>query len=259
MKRVLIVAFAALLPAFHLQAQDEAFGWMCQRNDPVSVAMAGVSLAPSSDISFSAFRNPAVIPYSESRFAVTAAYSPAVGDMTTDGLDVGVGMKTGERLGFSVAGNYNSCGEYEVIDDSGNRNGMFKTSSMMFSAGLGLKVIDALSVGINLKYAGERLASDSNQGQMCMLCTVGGCFASAPDLPMWALLSRMPPDRLIIYLRQCAWRLAMARLSRKNIPLRPEWTLIVFLPESSLFPEEFSTDSTAWCSRVSAIGRPVLM
>ena len=164
MKRVLIVAFAALLPAFHLQAQDEAFGWMCQRNDPVSVAMAGVSLAPSSDISFSAFRNPAVIPYSESRFAVTAAYSPAVGDMTTDGLDVGVGMKTGERLGFSVAGNYNSCGEYEVIDDSGNRNGMFKTSSMMFSAGLGLKVIDALSVGINLKYAGERLASDSNQG-----------------------------------------------------------------------------------------------
>lgn len=157
MKRVLIVAFAALLPAFHLQAQDEAFGWMCQRNDPVSVAMAGVSLAPSSDISFSAFRNPAVIPYSESRFAVTAAYSPAVGDMTTDGLDVGVGMKTGERLGFSVAGNYNSCGEYEVIDDSGNRNGMFKTSSMMFSAGLGLKVIDALSVGINLKYAGERL------------------------------------------------------------------------------------------------------
>ena len=41
---------------------------------------------------------------------------------------------------------------------------MFKTSSMMFSAGLGLKVIDALSVGINLKYAGERLASDSNQG-----------------------------------------------------------------------------------------------
>lgn len=164
MKRVLIVVFAALLPAFHLQAQDEAFGWMCQRNDPVSVAMAGVSLAPSSDISFSAFRNPAVIPYSESRFAVTAAYSPAVGDMTTDGLDVGVGMKTGERLGFSVAGNYNSCGEYEVIDDSGNRNGMFKTSSMMFSAGWGLKVIDALSVGINLKYAGERLASDSNQG-----------------------------------------------------------------------------------------------
>lgn len=164
MRRVFIAAVAAVLPVFHLQAQDVAFGWMCQRNDPASMAMAGVSVAPSSDISYSAFRNPAVIPYSENRFSATAAYSPALNQKTSSGFDVGAGMRFGDRFGLSVAGNYNSGGEYEVIDDYGNRNGTFKTSSMLFSAGLGLKVIDILSLGVNLKYAGERLASDLSTG-----------------------------------------------------------------------------------------------
>lgn len=164
MKRILIAAFAALLPAIHSQAQDVAFGWMCQRNDPASMAMAGVSIVPSSDIALSAFRNPAVIPYSENRFSATAAYSPALNAKTSGGLDVGAGVRFGDRLGLSVAGNYNSGSEYEIIDDSGNRNGTFKTSSMLFSAGLGLKVIDMLTLGVNLKYAGERLASDLSTG-----------------------------------------------------------------------------------------------
>lgn len=164
MKRVLIAAVAALLPVSHSQAQDVAYGWMCQRNDPASVAMAGVSVAPSADISYSAFRNPAVIPYSGNRFSATAAYSPALNQKTSSGFDIGAGMRFGDRLGLSVAGNYNSGGEYEVIDDYGNRNGTFKTSSMLFSAGLGLKVIEMLSLGVNLKYAGERLASDLGTG-----------------------------------------------------------------------------------------------
>ena len=164
MKRILIAALAVFLTVSYSQAQDVAFGWMCQRNDPASVAMAGVSVVPSSDISFSAFRNPAVMPYSENRFSAAAAYSPALGQKTSSGLDVGAGARIGDRVGLSVAGNYNTGGEYEVIDDQGNRNGTFKTSSMLFSAGLGLKVLDALSFGVNLKYAGERLAADSKQG-----------------------------------------------------------------------------------------------
>lgn len=161
MKRTVIVALAALFAALPSYAQGEAMTWMAQEKTPVAASTPGLSLTSSSDISFAAFHSPAVVPYSSDRLGVAASYSLTGNAGTGSGVSAGVATRLGKRIGIAVAGNYNLCGEYEVIDDFGNRNGLFKTSSMMFSAGVGVKVIEMLSLGVNLKYAGERLASDS--------------------------------------------------------------------------------------------------
>ncbi|MDE5891232.1 MAG: PorV/PorQ family protein [Bacteroidales bacterium] len=161
-KRILTIAIAVMSAAVSAGAQNEAFGWMCQENDPVASAMAGASLASSSNIVYSAFHNPAAIPFAPDRLGAGASYS-----MTGNGyglVGAGAGFKVGKRVGLTVAGNYNKGAEYDVFDEYGNRNGSFKTSSMLFSAGLGIKVIDMLSVGANFKYAVERLQPDDNPG-----------------------------------------------------------------------------------------------
>lgn len=164
MKKIFAAIAAVVSAAFSVYAQSETFVWMSQYRDPVYSAMAGASAASSSDIVYSAFRNPAAIMFSSGKFgAAGAAYSMSPGTEGS-GVYAGTGLKLGKRIGLAAAGNYNPGSSYEVIDDFGNYGGSFKTSSMMFSAGLGVKVIEMLSLGVNLKYVSERLAPGSNPG-----------------------------------------------------------------------------------------------
>lgn len=164
MKKIFSAIVAALSAAVSVYAQNEAFVWMSQYRDPVYSAMAGASAASSYDIVYSAFRNPAAIAFSSERHgAAGAAYSMSLGTAES-GIYAGTGLKIGKRIGLAAAGNYNPGSSYEVFDDFGNYGGSFKTSSMMFSAGLGVKVIEMLSVGVNLKYASESIAPDYTPG-----------------------------------------------------------------------------------------------
>lgn len=165
MKRVFTIIIAVLAAGVAASAQDEAFGWICQEKDPVYSAMAGASMVSSSNIAGPASRNPAAIPFSEDRFGAGASWYSAGGDDVPGGsICAGVGFRIGRRVGMSVAGNYNMGAEYEVMDDLGNRSGTFKTSSMLFSAGIGVKVSDLISFGVNLKYVAERLQPSDNPG-----------------------------------------------------------------------------------------------
>ncbi len=164
MRNLFTAIIAVLSAAVSVCAQNEAFVWMSQYRDPVYSAMAGASAASSSDIVYSAFRNPSAILFSSERHgAAGAAYSVSPGTVGC-GIYAGTGLKIGKRIGLAVAGNYNPGSSYEVFDDFGNYGGSFKTSSMMFSAGLGVKVIDMLSLGVNLKYASESIAPGSTPG-----------------------------------------------------------------------------------------------
>ena len=161
--RKIIVSFLSLLFAgVSAHAQGEVFGWMCQEKDPARMAVAGTNAASCEDISFSAFHNAAAIPFSGNRFGVGISYSRAGKDMMPSGFSAGAGLRLGKRIGLAVAGNYNLGAEYEIIDEYGNRSDKFKTSSMLYSLGLGVKIIDMLSIGVNLKYAMEKLGPESN-------------------------------------------------------------------------------------------------
>ena len=121
---------------------------------------------------------------------------------------------------------YNTADTYFVSQISTSASAavgvVFSLQSIIQAYGFGVAMGAGSLISLRL---GEKKDRDANMYATSGFLAefVGGCFASAPDLPMWALLSRMPPDRLIIYLRQCGWRLAMARLSRKTV-CRSHWT-----------------------------------
>ena len=164
MKKSMAAAFAALSFAVSAHAQSTAFEWMCRTADPASSAVSSLVLLQSSDMSFAAFHSPAVIPDSPDRFAVKAGYSLEGSPLAGGPVNAGAAVRIGRRVGIALAGSFNPGGTYDVIDDSGSRDGTFRTSSMLFSAGVGVKVIGGLSLGVNLKYAGENLAPDSRPG-----------------------------------------------------------------------------------------------
>lgn len=163
-KKYMVSAAACLLCPLLSHAQDDALSWMARPVEPASVSMPGLSLTSSSDMSFSAFRNPGTVPFSADRMSVAASWSMSGKSEKSNAFGAGAALKVGKRVGIALAGIYGPGEEYEVIDDYGFRNGSFRTSSMLFSAGVGVKVIDALSLGVNLKYAGEKLAADSKPG-----------------------------------------------------------------------------------------------
>lgn len=164
MKSFIVTFMSLLFAGLSAFAQGEVFGWMCQEKDPARMGLAGTNIASYEDISFSAFHNAAAIPFAGNRFGVGLAYSRTGQDMASSSLNAGAGLRIGKRLGLSLAGNYNFGSEYEIIDEYGNRGGHFKTSSMLYSLGLGVKIIDMLSIGVNLKYAMEKLGPEDNKG-----------------------------------------------------------------------------------------------
>lgn len=164
MKRILFAVCALISLPVLSGAQNETFGWACTEMDPVYTAMAGCHITSSHDISYSAFHNPAMIPLSERKMGVTVSYRAGIDAMAYGDISAGTGFKIGKNFGLALGANYKLGPEYEVIDDFGNRNGMFKTSALMLSIGAGVRIIDNLSLGVNLKYLGEFLEPQDNPG-----------------------------------------------------------------------------------------------
>lgn len=165
MRKTIITVLMACATVFQTYAQDEAFGWLGRENNPVYSAMSGASMVSSSDISYAAFHNPAAMPYSSDKFGIGASYCLAAKPEFDKGfISAGAGFRIGKRVGLSVAANYNIGAEYEQMDEFGNNTGSFRTSSMLFVAGIGVKAIDMLSFGVNFKYALERLQPEDNPG-----------------------------------------------------------------------------------------------
>lgn len=164
MKRILFAVCALISLPVLSGAQNETLGWACTEMDPVYTAMAGCHITSSHDISYSAFHNPAMIPLSERKMGVTVSYRAGIDAMAYGDISAGTGFKIGKHFGLALGANYKLGPEYEVIDDFGNRNGMFKTSALILSIGAGVRIIDNLSLGLNLKYLGEFLEPQDNPG-----------------------------------------------------------------------------------------------
>lgn len=162
MKKIFSIVFAALLCSFAASAQADVMGSSLVVKDPVASAMAGTSLAGTSNVAFSAFGNAASTVFFDKKMDLTASYlswMPSASNKSM-GMNLGAALKLGRRVGLSLAGNYNMGSAYEIVDDYGNRNGSFKTSSMNFGLGFGVKIIDCLGIGANVRYMSESLAAD---------------------------------------------------------------------------------------------------
>ncbi len=119
----------------------------------VTSAMGGVQ-------GINSLYNPAAIPFTGSDVAISYQNWAPKGAKSTN-LNLLGGVKIG-RFGISATGAYQIGTEYENYDGAGNPAGTFKPSDFLVGLGVGFAITDYLSVGVNAKFAGSKLAADAS-------------------------------------------------------------------------------------------------
>ena len=130
--------------------------------DAISLGMGGTSVLNTSHAAFASFQNAALMSYQEGSFDSGIGYQlfqpSGVG---SHNISVGVAGKVIDRIGIGVGVAYNMHRPYSMTGDSGDDLGKFTPSDMQVNLGLSCKIIEYLSVGVNLKYLNTTMAKDS--------------------------------------------------------------------------------------------------
>ena len=135
--------------------------------DPVSAGMGFAGVASGSGTAYSSFRNSAVIPFSVERMAVgVSGQMWAPNGTKSTNLGLGAAFKAGKRFGVSIGGVYQQGDNYSIADESGNTTGTFKPKDMILNGGVGVKIIDNLAAGVNVRYASQKLSNDYSYSAM---------------------------------------------------------------------------------------------
>lgn len=163
----LAFAAACLLSAGVASAQT-AMPSLRVEQDPVAAGMGFAGLASTSGTAWSALRNSSVIPFSEKSMDFGASYQSWAPDgAASANIGLGAGFKLGERFGLSVALTMQNGEEYGITDETGNSAGTFKPSFMSAGLGFGVKIIDNLSAGVNVRFASQKLTKDDSYSAFC--------------------------------------------------------------------------------------------
>ena len=163
MKRIFLTAVAAILAMASALAQSDALPFTRIERDPASAGMAGASLSSTSTAAYSAFRNAAVLPFAAfGHMDVAASYqiwSPDVAHTTN--LQAGFAYKLSDHTGVSL-GFVSQAGEaYDELNGDGSVVGSITPKDMVAALGLGIGLTESLSLGINARYALQKLAPDA--------------------------------------------------------------------------------------------------
>lgn len=156
MKKIILSLSAALVAVsmFAGEPGGEALGFARIDYNPASAGMAGAGIASASNVSFAAYNNIAMVPWSGKTMDISAAYNLWAPDMAKgNSISLGGAGRIG-NLAIAAAGTFNM---YPAVD----RN---KPSDMMFGAGVSYRIRNILSVGVNAKYANQRLTPDYTIG-----------------------------------------------------------------------------------------------
>ena len=166
-KNIMTLATVCLLSAGVASAQT-AMPSLRVEQDPVSAGMGFAGLASTNGTAWSALRNSSVIPFSEKSMDFGASYQSWAPDgAASTNMGLGAGVKLGERFGLSVAGTMQNGEEYSLTDETGNPAGTFKPSLLSVGLGFGVKIIDNLSAGVNVRFASQKLTSDDSYSAFC--------------------------------------------------------------------------------------------
>ncbi len=167
-KDILALAAACLLSAGAVSAQT-AMPSLRAEQDPVPAGMGFAGLASTSGTAYSALRNSSVIPFSERKMDFGASYQSWAPDRANNAnMALGASFKLGKRFGLSLAGVMQNSNEgYTIIDASGNAGGTFKPSTVSAALGFGVRLMDALAAGDNLRYASQKLTEDDSYSALC--------------------------------------------------------------------------------------------
>ena len=162
----LVLSLALSISASY--AQSDAMSYLRIARDPASAGMGFAGAASTSGTAWSAFRNASVIPLSESRMDIGLNWqSWAPQGAKSNNINFGSAFRLGERFGVAVGAAYQGGESYSRIDETGKASGTFSPGEMIVGGGLGFEIIDGLAVGINMRYASQKLAKDASYSAVC--------------------------------------------------------------------------------------------
>lgn len=162
MKRFLIYCALLTVPAI---VNAQALPFTAADYDPATLAAGGASLTNTGTVSYAVFSNPAAIAFYEDRLDVSAGYALwQPGSLKTSVINAGGAYRIGSKFGVALGFSRGAYPEYTDTDLTGYETGSFKPSCMQVGLGLGWRILPFLSVGANIGYASEKLASDVSYG-----------------------------------------------------------------------------------------------
>lgn len=163
MRKAIITTISLTMFCAAVSAQDLALISSQIINDPVNLATAGAASASSKNISMAAFGNAAAMAFHEGTGDIQVSYERwAPAGITSSRISFGEGMRLGKTFCLSIAGVYGMGQDYEIIDDRGVPSGSFKTSDMMIGAGVGIAASPNFGIGLNFRFANEKLYDDAS-------------------------------------------------------------------------------------------------
>jgi len=160
----LAAIFLSLPPAF-AQGGTASFPFLRIDRNPATAGMGTAGAASVSSVGYAAFRNAAVIPFSEGKGNIGAGWQNwAPGSVRSTNLSLGGAFRFGGRFGVAVGGVYQAGEPYAMTSDaSGRETGTFTPSEMLFSVGFAARITGGLGLGANVKAAVQNLAEDAKE------------------------------------------------------------------------------------------------
>lgn len=164
MKKIFVLTLAFAISTGFVSAQtSESFQFMRVGRDAATMAMAGSDMGTTRSSAFAAYGNVAASAFADGKGDAAVSYqiwAPGSDLSKLNAISAGAAFKIGSRVTMAVAGNYDMGASYDVIDDYGLPQGSYRMSDMCFGVGVGVKVIDCLSIGVNARYDSQNIASD---------------------------------------------------------------------------------------------------
>lgn len=164
MKRLSVVIAALTLIAAGAFAQGkDALPFTRIDLDPVSSGMAGASVSSTGTAAWTGFRNAAVLPFHDGSFDAAASYQMwAPNGPKASHINAGAAYRFSDRFGLALGFTSQSGEAYDVLDDVGSVQGSFTPKDMVIGLGLGIGISERFSLGINARYATQKLSDDDS-------------------------------------------------------------------------------------------------
>lgn len=167
MRRYLnIIAVVAALVVSGVGLQAQVLPSLLLNQDAVSLAMGSAGVASDAG-AFALENNVAAVSLAEQKMAVQAGFGmwqPSYANLKTVGV---AGMyKVSDKIGLALDFKYLMLPSYSGVTGNGAdvRDSEFKPSEMGIAAGFSYAVLDCLSAGLTLRYAGSTLAPEAKAG-----------------------------------------------------------------------------------------------
>lgn len=142
-----------------IRAQSAALPFVAMSFDSVEAGMAGCSLT---DVGISK-SNPTYSVMNDKMVQASAAWmNMSSSGSRTSYFSAGGGVRIKEKYAVSLNATYGLCEAYEIFNSGGYSLGMYRPYQLIAGVGFSYRPLKFLSVGVNLKYAGEKLYEEAN-------------------------------------------------------------------------------------------------